>query len=346
MSDRSVYISYRRRYCFSAALALFHALRAEGCDVFMDASPFNDRDAVDLAQIEARANFLILIAPGVVEMLQKPDDAMALEIAQAVSRRRNIVPLRVSDAPFMGSGLPKELGVLRRYYGLPLTPEALADTVATLIENRFDRTMFGTIAPTPPEHAEIVQQRLAEATSLPIPTDDELRAEIVFNRSLTRVRQDHEGRIADLDEALRLNPAHIEARFDRAVMRRRSGDESGAFEDYDTVLKLSPQYYRAYNNRAELYFTHRAYAKALADYEQATSLRPNYTMSLAGMALTLHALGRYEEAADIWKPLAARDERFYDPLWVGRELRLPTAMIDEIRQLVQRLNTQFYAPDH
>ncbi|MCZ2094962.1 MAG: hypothetical protein LC121_01575 [Anaerolineae bacterium] len=346
MNDRTVYISYRRRYGFSAALALFHALRAEGCDVFMDASAFNDRDEVDLAQIEARAHFLIVVAAGMIELLQKPDESLSREIEHAVAKRRNIVPLQVWDASFVAGALPKELGILRRYYGLPLAPEAFAGTVAALTEQRFQSFMFGTIVPTPPEHEEIVRQRIAEAASLPMPTNDELRAEIVFNRSLTRVRQDHEGRIADLDDALRLNPAHIEARFDRAVLRRRSGDESGAFADYDAVLALAPQYYRAYNNRAELYFTHRAYAKALADYERATALRPNYVMSLAGMALTLHALGRYDEAAGIWKPLAARDERFYDPLWVGRELRLPTAMIDEIRRLVQRLNTQFHAPDH
>ena len=345
MIDRSVYISYRRRYCFSAALALFHALRAEGCDVFMDAGAFNDRDAVDLAQIEARAHFLVVIAPGMVEMVQKPDDSMAREIERAVASRRNIVPLRASDGPFTTSSLPREIGVLRRYYALTLTPETLADTVVTLTEQRFNCAIFGSIAPTPAEQEQAVRQRIAGAASLPVPTDDELRAEIVFNHALTRVRQDHAGRIADLDEVLRLNPAHVEARFDRAVVRRRSGDESGAFEDYDTVLTLAPQYYRAYNNRAELYFTHRAYAKALADFEQATALRPNYTMSLAGMALTLHALGRFDEAVRIWKPLAARDERYYDPLWVGRELRLPTTMIDEIRSLTQHLNTQFHAPD-
>ncbi|MFN8449485.1 MAG: tetratricopeptide repeat protein [Anaerolineae bacterium] len=54
----------------------------------------------------------------------------------------------------------------------------------------------------------------------------------MFNHSLARNRRTLAGRIADLDEVLRLNPKHIEARFDRAVVRRRSGDESGAVEDY------------------------------------------------------------------------------------------------------------------
>ncbi|MFN8449486.1 MAG: hypothetical protein U0521_13090 [Anaerolineae bacterium] len=48
-----------------------------------------------------------------------------------------------------------------------------------------------------------------------------------------------------------------------------------------------------------------------------TALRPNYVMSLAGKAPTLAALGRYDGALALWKPLVAHDERFYDPLWVA-----------------------------
>ena len=44
-----VYICYRRSFSASIALALFHALREQGCDVFMDVHPFDNRDAVDLA---------------------------------------------------------------------------------------------------------------------------------------------------------------------------------------------------------------------------------------------------------------------------------------------------------
>lgn len=345
MIERAVYISYRRRFSYSAALSLFHALRALGCDVFMDTSAFSQRDAVDLAQIEARAHFLVVIAPGMTDIQHKADSPMVGEVERAVALRRNVVPLLAGDPAFAIRMLPKELDVLRRYYALPLTPETFDDTVATLNDQRLNAAIFGTILPTPPEHDDIVRQRIADAESLPIPSADELRAEVVYNRALVRNRQDQTGRIADFDEVLRLNPSHVEARFDRAVARRRSGDESGAVEDYDAVLKLAPHYYRAYNNRAELFFAHRAYTRALADYEQAMALHPNYVMSQAGKALTLHALGRFDEAVLLWKPLAAHDERFYDPLWVGRELRLPTTMIDEIRSLTQRLHTQFNAPD-
>jgi tetratricopeptide (TPR) repeat protein len=134
----------------------------------------------------------------------------------------------------------------------------------------------------------------------------------------------------------------VYARFERALERRRSGDETGAFEDYSEILRVNPQFYKAYNNRAELYFTRAQFERALSDYEQATALSPNYTMALAGKALTLHALGRVDAAFSLWKPLLAQDERFYNAGWVGREMRLPAAMIDEMH----RLNTHLQAMSH
>jgi tetratricopeptide (TPR) repeat protein len=331
-------------------MALFQALRASEYDVFMDAGALDERDDVDRAQIAARSHFLVILTPaliaslqtrdssrGFIETLQQPDDPMRSEIEQAVANRRNIVPLLANDFTFSASLMPKTIHALRRYYGLSLAPETLDQTVASLSKGRLDTTIFGTLVPTPLEHEEAVERRIADAARLPAPTADELAAEVVFNHALARNRQDLAGKIVDLDAVLRLNPRHVDARFDRAVARRRNGDESGAVADYDAVLKLDPQYYKAYNNRAELYFAHRAYTKALADYERATALQPNFVMAQAGKALTLHALGRVDEALALWKPLAAHDERFNDAVWVGRELRLPTTMIDEIRRLTQHL---------
>lgn len=349
MTDRSIYISYHRRFSCSIALALFHALRAAGFDVYLNAGSFDERDAVDLAQIDARAHFLVIMTPALIDTLQTSDEPMCHEIERAVAQRRNVVPLLANGFVFGTSLLPQAIATLRRYYALALTPESFDQTIAVLTTERLVTEIFGVLLPTPPEHADAVQKRTDEALRLTPPTADDLRTEVAYNHSQARNRQDLAGKIADLDDVLRLSPRHVDARYDRAVARRRSGDESGAVEDYDMVIRLEPQFYKAYNNRAELYFAHKAYSKALADYERATALYPSFVMSQAGKALTLHALGRVDEAVRLWQSLAARDERFNDALWVGRELRLPTAMIDEIRRLTQRLaqdlTTQFHAPD-
>jgi tetratricopeptide (TPR) repeat protein len=337
-----VYICYRRSFSASIALALFHALREQGCDVFMDVNRFDNRDAVDLAQIEAHVHFLLVLTPGLIEPLQNADDPTRREIEYAIARRRSVIPLLTNGFTFTPTILPSKIAVLRRHYGLAITPETLVENVATLHERLANAHFFGTLVLTPAEQQEMVTARVAEAENQPLPTPDQLSAETLFNRALTRARQDHAAKRTDYDEVLRLNPAHVYARFERALERRRSNDEAGAFDDYSEILRIHPQFYRAYNNRAELYFTRSQFEHALADYEQATAIRPDYTMSLTGKALTLHALGRVDAALQLWKPLLAKDERFYDAGWVGREFRLPTAMIDELH----RLNTHLHALAH
>ncbi len=345
MNERAVYLSYRRSFSHYLALSLFHALRARGFDVYMNAGDYDLRDSIDLAQIEARPHFLIVLTPCLIETLQNADDPMWREIEQAIHTRRNIVPLLTNGFTFNNSFLPPELGVLRRYHALTVTLDTLADAAAALDSHYLNARIFGALAPTPTEGHETMQRRIEEAARQPPPTENELRAEVVFNHAHARSRQDHAGRLADFDEVLRLNPGHIHARFDRALARRRSGDDAGAVEDFSEVLRRSPYFYKAYNHRAELHFTQGHYQHALADYERATALQADYTMALAGKAVTLHALGHVDEALDLWKPLAARDERFFDAVWVGRELRLPTVMIDEIDRLTLRLRPLSDDPD-
>ncbi len=337
MNDRAVYLSFRRSYSCSLALSLFHGLQVRGFDVFIDAGEYDLRDSIDLAEIESRPHFLIVLTPCLIESLQNSDDPMWREIEQATHTRRNIVPLLTNGFSFSSGFMPAELGVLRRDHALTITLETLADAPAVLDADYLRRPIFGTLVPASPESQAAAERRVAEAASQLLPTDAELRAEVMFNHAHGRSRHDQAGRIADFDEVLRLNPEHIHARFDRALARRRIGDESGAVEDYNEVLRRSPHFYKAYNDRAELYFARGSYNHALADYEQATALNADYTLALAGKAVTLHALGHVDEALSLWKPLVANDDRYFDAIWVGRELRLPTAMIDEIDRLTLRL---------
>ncbi len=334
MNERTLYLSYHRSFSYSLALALFHRLRARGCDVFLDVERFDRRDPQAVAQIEARAHFLILLTPGMIEPMQHPDDPLGCEIDRAIRIRRSIIPLLTNGFSFDG-GVPHILHLLRRYYALPIAPDTLDQDVDALCERIERAHFFGTLTPG---DFEATQHKLERASRLAAPTPADLNAEAVFNRAHMRSRLDHAGKLADYDEALRLNPAHLYARFERALVRRRSGDELGAVADYDAVLRISPQFYRAYNNRAELHFARGEYRLALADYEQATALRPTYVMALAGKALTLHALGQVEAALRLWQPLVEQDERFIDAVWVGRDLNLPTAMIDEMQRLLQRLH--------
>ncbi len=336
--DHSIYIACRRTNSYYLALALFHGLQANGCDAFFDADPLDRRDPLRLEQIAARSHFLVVIAPSMLEALRSADDPLRLEIEYAIHQRRNVVPVLAYGFSLMDSLVPGEITMLRHNYHVSIGEDTLPSGLADLHDRPITRRIFGQL--TPPDHPDWAQAAIAEALRQPVPGEAELRAEALFNQAVLRGRQDNAGKLLDYDEVLRLNPLHLYAHFNRAIARRRTGDIDGAVEDYDETIRLNPRFPKAYNNRAEIYFAHSYYAEALADYDQAIALRPQYTMALAGKALTLHALGQIDAALALWRPLLEQDQRFADATWIGRELRLPPAMIDEAHHLTLHL------PDH
>lgn len=334
----SVYLCYRPSVSAAMALTLFHALRANGGDVFMDSPSAAGDERLRLAQMRSRSHFLVLLTPGLIEAFRRPDDRMRREIEAAAAQRRGIVPLLTHGFSFSRGRVPEEIAFLRRYYALTLTPETVDKTAERLCSPEFMTPIFGKVEPLTAGQQAAAQTRIAALAAQPVPSADQLQAEVIFNRALTRARLDYAGRLADYDEVLRLDPLHVHARFNRALTRRRSGDDLGALPDYDEVIRLDPTYYRAFNNRAEIHFSLGGFRQALADFNQAITLCPNFTMSLAGKALTLHALGQIDEARELWAQLVAHDRRFLEAAWVGRTLRLPPAMSDETYHLTLRLS--------
>jgi tetratricopeptide (TPR) repeat protein len=345
MDERALTLIHCTTYTTGLALALYERLCAEGIDVFFDADARDRSSDLHLRQVEARPHFLVLVSRGLLEALQRPDDALRQEFDRAVETRRNIVLLMAHGFSFNNTFLPDEITFLRRYYALPLLPETLEETV-TALSARLARTrIFGTLTPLTPEDEAASAEIRARTAAQPQPSANELRAETIFNEIRSTSRQDTSQRMAEYDEALRLNPYFTALRFDRARARCRVGDEAGAIADYNEILRLQPDHYKAYNNRAELHFALGNYAQALADFDQTLAFAPEFIMAICGRALTLHALGRATEALAIWNTLLEQDERFHDALWVGREMSLPSAMVAEAHRLTMRLKAQPDAAD-
>ena len=51
-----------------------------------------------------------------------------------------------------------------------------------------------------------------------------------------------DGALADYDQAIRLNPAYVDAYNNRGVVRSDRGDADGAIADYDQAIRLNPEY--------------------------------------------------------------------------------------------------------
>ncbi|HVE39130.1 MAG TPA: tetratricopeptide repeat protein [Planctomycetota bacterium] len=94
------------------------------------------------------------------------------------------------------------------------------------------------------------------------------------NRGTARAaRGDTDGALADLSEALRINPQNEDAIVNRGLVRHGKGDLSGAMRDYTQALTINPRSFEAWNNRAILRTLIQDWDGALRDIEQALRLR-------------------------------------------------------------------------
>lgn len=137
-----------------------------------------------------------------------------------------------------------------------------------------------------------------------------------------------EAAIADLDQALRLQPEHPEARFDRAFLSYAQGDLKRAQADIIRAVQLSPRNPRflggrcvidiasgrdaknaltyceraleyprpanAYTARGEAYLLLRRDHEALADFGAALVAQPTHMRALYGRGLARTRLGEHE----------------------------------------------------
>ena len=93
--DTTVFLSYRRNVSGPMAHLVRNDLVRHGFDVFMDVGSLGggEFEPAILREIEARTHFLVLLEPGSLDRVGEPGDWLRREIAHALARRRNIVPL-------------------------------------------------------------------------------------------------------------------------------------------------------------------------------------------------------------------------------------------------------------
>ncbi len=311
-TSKTVFISYRRQVSSFIARAIFQHLREYGYDVFMDVENIDSGtfDTIILNQIAARAHFLVILTPGSVEGCAEPGDWVRCEIETAIDLGRNIVPVLVNNFEFSNYAdkLTGKLEQLQRYSGLTL-PHDYFDAAMERLRTRFlKQPMSGMIQPPPAADEEVVEEKIAEAASQPPPTEEQLSAEQYFERAYARDQSNLEGKIAD----------------------------------YTQVIKLNPHNGAAYNNRGEFLFASGKITQALSDFERALALRSSMSdyhkrYPLAGLAVTLHALGEISEAITHWRTLLDLDGRYRDADWAGGELNWRPELIEEARKLIARL---------
>ena len=89
-----------------------------------------------------------------------------------------------------------------------------------------------------------------------------------------RSKGDSDRAIADLSEAIRLDPKYAEAYYLRGVSYRNKGDLARAISDYSEAIRLDPKLAAAYNNRGNAYKDKGDFDRAIADFNEAIRLAP------------------------------------------------------------------------
>ena len=150
-------------------------------------------------------------------------------------------------------------------------------------------------------------------------------------------KDDLDGAIADYNEAIRLNPLSVNAYLGRGGAYYHKGHMRKAIADYREAIRLNPEYSTTYGNLGEVYFAAKKFVDALSNFKQANELEPASNITLAGLAITNHALGDLQQAKALWGLLLKLDDRYRDADWVGKEHNWHPSLTDEARKLIEGL---------
>jgi tetratricopeptide (TPR) repeat protein len=104
-------------------------------------------------------------------------------------------------------------------------------------------------------------------------------------------QRDFEHAIADLDEAIRLDPDAIAAYQNRAASYRNSGQLERALADLNRAAQIDPQDARTFLSRGVIYFKMGAPTRAIQDYDTSLKLDPNFVASLYGRGVAKLKVG-------------------------------------------------------
>lgn len=252
--ERTVFLSYRRTDQ-PWALAIFQNLSHHGYDVFFDYTGIasGDFEQVILANIRARAHFLVVLTPSALERCADPTDWVRREIDAALQCRRNIVPIMIDgfdfSSPRMSRHLTGSLAALRNYNGLIVPAAYFEEAMQRLREKYLNIALESVLHPASvPARQAAVNQNAAAQKAPPVK-----QSEIAAMQWLIRADNttDLSEKIAFLTEAIRLKPEFLFAVYDnRGSARDQKGDFDGAIQDFTEAIRLKPDDCIAYLNRA------------------------------------------------------------------------------------------------
>lgn len=149
-----------------------------------------------------------------------------------------------------------------------------------------------------------------------------------FNHSRSRAPLDRDGRLSDLNEALRLDPKFSSALMSRAALQYDRGNSDAALADLATLIELDPKMAGPHFLKANILSSLGRKEEAVAEAKAWIAADPDSNSAHVGAGQLLASLGMREEAlAEVEQALQIKPEAFIylvrsglrqDTDWVAR----------------------------
>jgi tetratricopeptide (TPR) repeat protein len=118
-----------------------------------------------------------------------------------------------------------------------------------------------------------------------------------FNRGIVRRDEgDRAGALADFNEAIRINPRDDGAFFNRGLLRRQQGDHVGALVDVNEAIRIDPRNALAFTGRGVLRHEQDDLRTAIIDYNRAIRIDSRHANALANRCIARQRLGERDAA--------------------------------------------------
>src|SRR5262249_28389413 len=136
--------------------------------------------------------------------------------------------------------------------------------------------------------------------------------------AILTIKGDIDGALADLDQAIKLNPGRGHFYINRGKAWLLKGDAARAISDLDQAIELDASDAQAWLTRGVIRAEERDYTRSLADFDQAVKLAPRLAdawQNRAVMLLWMERLPEAEAAFARFSELGGRIKPEAEQLW-------------------------------